>query len=92
MNVFFVFFFQVNHVVSFDFPYSLPDYLHRVGRTGRIGTVATKCRATTFMSHRMDVTLAWKIKVHTQNLTYSKFRCTCLFFACAGISVASLKK
>ena len=59
---------QVNHVVSFDFPSSLPDYLHRVGRTGRVGTVATKCRATTFMSHRRDVVLAWKVKVGSVNL------------------------
>lgn len=55
---------QVNHVVSFDFPCSLSDYLHRVGRTGRVGSVAGKCRATTFMTHRRDVVLAWKVKVH----------------------------
>ena len=63
-NVRFIYFLQVSHVVSFDFPYSLPDYLHRVGRTGRVGSVAGKCRATTFMSHRRDVVLAWKVKVH----------------------------
>ena len=61
---------QVNHVVSFDFPLSLPDYLHRVGRTGRVGTVASKCRATTFMTHRRDVTLAWKVKVFTYTYMY----------------------
>ena len=54
---------QVSHVVLFDFPLTLQDYLHRVGRTGRVGSVANNCRATSFMSHRRDVRMAWKIKV-----------------------------
>ncbi len=46
----------------FDFPLNLPDYLHRVGRTGRVGSQVLHPRVTAFMSHRKDVTMAWKIK------------------------------
>ena len=41
---------------------NLPDYLHRVGRTGRVGSTVLHPRVTAFMSHRKDVSMAWKIK------------------------------
>lgn len=53
---------QVNHIVLFDFPLNLPDYLHRVGRTGRVGSKVSRPRVTAFMSHRRDVLMALKIK------------------------------
>lgn len=53
----------MNHVILFDFPLSLPDYLHRVGRTGRVGSTAAKCKAAAFMTHRRDVRMALQIKV-----------------------------
>ena len=53
---------QVNHVVLFDFPNTIVDYLHRVGRTGRVGSQAG-CKTTAFMTHKRDVRMAWKIKV-----------------------------
>jgi ATP-dependent RNA helicase RhlB len=28
----------ISHVVNFDFPYEADDYVHRIGRTGRVGT------------------------------------------------------
>lgn len=46
----------------FDFPLNLPDYLHRVGRTGRIGSQVSQPRVTAFMSHRLDVKMALKIR------------------------------
>ena len=52
----------MNHIVLFDFPLNLPDYLHRVGRTGRVGSKVVRPRVTAFMSHRKDVKMAWKIK------------------------------
>lgn len=53
---------QVNHIVLFDFPLNLADYLHRVGRTGRVGSQVTRPRVSAFMSHRKDVAMALKIK------------------------------
>ena len=53
---------QVNHIVLFDFPLNLADYLHRVGRTGRVGSQVTRPRVSAFMSHRKDVEMALKIK------------------------------
>ena len=46
----------------FDFPLNLPDYLHRVGRTGRVGSKVAHPRVTAFMCHRRDIQMAWKIK------------------------------
>jgi len=30
----------VNHVINFDYPLNMADYLHRAGRVGRVGSVA----------------------------------------------------
>ena len=38
------------------------DYLHRVGRTGRVGSTQ-KCQAIAFMTRVRDVKMAWTIKV-----------------------------
>ena len=53
---------QINHVIQYDFPTSVTDYLHRVGRTGRVGGV-TQCLATTLMTKKKDVRVALKIEV-----------------------------
>ena len=53
---------QINHVVQYDFLGSVTDYLHRVGRTGRVGEV-TQCLATTFMTKKKDVRVSLKIEV-----------------------------
>ena len=53
---------QVTHVILFDFPHTMVDYLHRVGRTGRVGSANANCRASILMTHRQDVKTAWQIK------------------------------
>ena len=57
-------------MVLFDFPHTTVDYLHRVGRTGRVSSVA-KCKASILMTHRNDVRIAWKIKVYIIHVCYT---------------------
>lgn len=52
---------HVSLVILFDWPFGLTDYLHRVGRTGRLG-MKEKCIAISFMTRRRDVKMAWTIK------------------------------
>lgn len=56
---------NVNHVINFDFPISVTDYIHRVGRTGRVRTVPRQddvAMATSLMSHNRDVRMALAIE------------------------------
>ena len=89
---------QVTHVVLFDFPNTTVDYLHRVGRTGRVST-AVKCRASILMSHRRDVRTAWLIKVWRKGILHVcvyycvEFSLTCMcmykycYYICACVQV-----
>lgn len=36
---------KVRHVINFDIPKGIDDYVHRIGRTGRVGNVG---KATSF--------------------------------------------
>ena len=38
-------FFQVAHVVNYDLPKTIDEYVHRIGRTGRVGNTG---KATSF--------------------------------------------
>lgn len=49
---------RVGHVVLYDFPYNVVDYVHRVGRTGRFGRGG---RVTCFVGTR-DLALAERIQ------------------------------
>ena len=46
---------DVKHVINFDLPQDIEEYVHRIGRTGRIGN---KGRATSFFQHGKDERLA----------------------------------
>lgn len=46
---------HVDHVINFDLPASIDDYVHRIGRTGRVGNPG---RATSFYDSRIDRQLA----------------------------------
>ncbi|KAJ7312015.1 hypothetical protein JRQ81_006344 [Phrynocephalus forsythii] len=52
---------QVELVVNYDFPLTLHDYLHRVGRVGRLGSKFPG-RVVSFVTHKWDVELVWKIE------------------------------
>lgn len=42
---------EVDHVVNYDMPSSIDEYVHRIGRTGRCGNVG---RATSFFDPSKD--------------------------------------
>jgi len=45
----------VEHVINYDMPSSIEDYVHRIGRTGRCGNIG---RATSFFDPSTDSPLA----------------------------------
>lgn len=46
---------NVRHVINFDLPKQIDDYVHRIGRTGRVGN---KGKATSFYDPEQDYGLA----------------------------------
>jgi probable ATP-dependent RNA helicase DDX4 len=46
---------NVSHVVNFDLPKSIDEYVHRIGRTGRVGN---RGKATSFYDPEFDAPLA----------------------------------
>lgn len=55
--------FQAKHIVNFDFPLHVADYIHRIGRTGRLGS-SDRCMVTNFISGLREISLVQKIE-HT---------------------------
>lgn len=52
---------QVQHVINFDFPPFMSDYIHRAGRVGRVGSQGNGY-VTSFVVHKWDVELVHKIE------------------------------
>lgn len=50
---------NVTHVINYDLPKSIDDYVHRIGRTGRVGNCG---RATSFFDPDEDMALASDLK------------------------------
>nr|BCJ78303.1 ATP-dependent RNA helicase [Phreagena okutanii] len=46
---------NVKHVINYDLPQSIDEYVHRIGRTGRCGNLGT---ATSFYTHDSDSGMA----------------------------------
>jgi probable ATP-dependent RNA helicase DDX4 len=46
---------DVAHVINYDLPTDIDEYVHRIGRTGRCGNLG---KATSFYSHDTDFGLA----------------------------------
>uniref|UniRef100_A0A672TU04 RNA helicase n=1 Tax=Strigops habroptila TaxID=2489341 RepID=A0A672TU04_STRHB len=59
---------SVQLVVNYDFPDTLQDYLHRVGRVGRVGS-KTPGAVVSFVTHRWDVDLVRKIETAARKRT-----------------------
>ncbi|NWH72760.1 DDX28 helicase, partial [Piaya cayana] len=59
---------SVRLVVNYDFPATLQDYLHRVGRVGRVGSKVPGS-VVSFVTHRWDVDLVRKIETAARKKT-----------------------
>lgn len=49
---------DIRYVINFDFPKTIEDYVHRIGRTGRAGAKGT---AITFIDQQQDARIAQKL-------------------------------
>ncbi|CAG4999461.1 unnamed protein product [Parnassius apollo] len=49
------------HIINYDFPLYTADYIHRCGRTGRIGS-AQDCAVTNFVAWPREIQLVQKIE------------------------------
>lgn len=52
---------RARHVVNFDFPLHVADYIHRCGRIGRVGN-RNQCVVTNFVSSKREVDLVQRIE------------------------------
>ena len=76
---------DVKHVINFDLPQDIEEYVHRIGRTGRIGNKGT---ATSFFQPRKDERLARSlVKVLSEVETFQFV----LFLTCY-LSIRRLKR
>ncbi|GFT99342.1 probable ATP-dependent RNA helicase DDX4 [Nephila pilipes] len=50
---------DVRHVINYDLPQTIDEYVHRIGRTGRVGNLG---KATSFYDPDVDRTLARSLK------------------------------
>lgn len=50
---------DVCHVINYDLPKSIDEYVHRIGRTGRVGNLG---KATSFYDSASDQDLARSLK------------------------------
>nr|CAD7440677.1 unnamed protein product [Timema bartmani] len=54
---------RVRHVINYDFPLYMADYIHRCGRTGRVGS-SKDGHVTNFVAGTLEVNLVQEIEWH----------------------------
>ncbi|XP_075225253.1 putative ATP-dependent RNA helicase Dbp21E2 isoform X2 [Lycorma delicatula] len=59
---------RVKHVINYDFPLYIADYIHRCGRTGRAGT-STECKVTNFVVGKRDVEIVQQIETSVRKFS-----------------------
>lgn len=52
---------RVKHIINYEFPMFVSDYIHRCGRTGRIGH-DENCLVTSFISQKKELPLLHSIE------------------------------
>lgn len=52
---------RAHHVLNYDFPWHIADYIHRCGRIGRASS-NENCHVTSFVSQKFEVELVQKIE------------------------------
>lgn len=52
----------MKHVINYEFPKYVADYIHRCGRTGRLNS-PDNCQVTNFISGFDEINLVQKIEV-----------------------------
>lgn len=53
---------DVAHVINFDFPLHVADYIHRCGRVGRVGSSRGDAQITNFISSGRELSLVQRIE------------------------------
>ncbi|CAO1360912.1 unnamed protein product [Diamesa hyperborea] len=59
---------RARHIINFDFPLYVSDYIHRCGRTGRLGS-STNCYITNFVSSLRELDLVREIELTARTNT-----------------------
>ena len=65
----------VNHVINFEMPQCIEDYVHRIGRTGRCGNTG---RATCFFDPQTDGSMARPLVKILVDVSCCSFYCLLL--------------
>ena len=51
-----------DHVINYDFPMSMTDYIHRVGRVGRVGSNLNKSKVTSLVCGKISIALVQELE------------------------------
>lgn len=69
---------QAGHIINFEFPKFMADYIHRCGRTGRVGSQMTG-HVTSFVHRPQEVELLQKIEVKEKDCMFVCI-CVCMLY------------
>ncbi|PVD25641.1 hypothetical protein C0Q70_13300 [Pomacea canaliculata] len=59
---------KVQHVINYDFPLFVSDYIHRAGRVGRVGAKHNG-QVTSLVSHSWEVDVLWQIEIAARKVS-----------------------
>ena len=74
----------VKHVINYDLPKEIEEYVHRIGRTGRIGN---KGKATSFFQSDKDGSIARALVKVLGDVSKKKFCAVLRYKRCYKINV-----